>query len=281
MDFGLKVTRISSQVGNYVVDLSFIHVRNVLGYNIYRSENQSEDPADWTKINSKIIQVNYYQDRGFTGDPVQNDKVAWFYKVVPVKMCGTEIRLSDSKTETFTEPIFGVQKWVAPTIRSRTNMLLDPSRFSSAEAVHFLVRKWAGQYCSCINIRTRSVDANCAKCAGTGYAGAYELIENVYCRIRSTTKKLVGDSGGIMVDDRSTGIIATYPRITEGDVVIRLHNERFRLRNVKQRKTQGYITAQTFTLEKIQLYDMVYRVPAPPIVDPTQRQGHRINNVLS
>lgn len=75
MDFGLKVLRINTQAGTYVTDLEWIHTLNISGYHIYRSENQSEDPSDWVKINSKIIQVNYYQDRGFTGDPVQNDKV--------------------------------------------------------------------------------------------------------------------------------------------------------------------------------------------------------------
>lgn len=281
MDFSLKVLRINTQAGAYVVDLDWIHTLNILGYNIYRSENQSEDPSDWYKINSKVIQVNYYQDRGFTGDPVQNDKAVWFYKVIPVRLNGQELALSESKTETFTEPVYGVQRWVAPTIRSRTNMMLDPSRFSSAEAVHFLVRKWAGQYCDCIDVRTRRVDANCAQCAGTGYKGAYELIENVYCRVRSCTRKLVGESGGITIQDLTTGVVATYPRLTEGDVLIRLHNERLRIRNVKQRKTQGYLTAQSFNLEKVQLFDMVYRVPSPPIVAPTQRQGHRLNNVLS
>jgi hypothetical protein len=40
MDFGLKIIRINTQAGAYVTDLEWINVLNVLGYNIYRSENQ-------------------------------------------------------------------------------------------------------------------------------------------------------------------------------------------------------------------------------------------------
>ena len=281
MDFKLKVDRIMAQSGNYVVDLSWIHVRSVQGYNIYRADNRTEDPNDWYKLNTRIIQVNYFQDRGIQGEAVANEKIAsWFYKVVPVLLSGVEYELSKSQSATFNIELYGTQAFVAPTIRSRTNMLLDPSRFSAAEVVHFLVRKWAGIYCECIDTRTRKVDANCASCQGTGYQGGYELIENVYCRVRSNPRKLVGGSGGITIDERTTGIISAYPRLTDGDVIIRQHNARFRLRDVKQRRIQGYITAQSFTLETAQLYDMVYRVAAPPIVEPTQRQGQENHNVL-
>ena len=188
--------------------------------------------------------------------------------------------MSKSESATFAEPLFGIQAFVAPTIRSRTNMQLDPTRFSAAEVVHFMVRKWAGEYCECINVRTRKVDANCASCYGSGYSGGFDLIENVYTRVRSNPKKLVGASNGTTMDENTTGVISTYPRLTEGDFIVRQHNERFRIRNVKQRKIQGYVTAQSFSLEKMQLYDMAYRIPAPPILEPTQRTGHRHNNVL-
>jgi len=280
MDFKLIVSRPTTQAGNYLVDLAWMHVRNVQGYNIYRAEERSDDPNDWYKINSKIIQVNYFQDRGFTGEAVANQKVQWFYKVIPVLQNGDEYPLSKSLSETFETPLHGIQQFVAPTIRSRTNMQLDPTRFSAAEVVHFLVRKWAGEYCDCIDVRTRKVDANCPSCLGHGYKGGFELIENVYCRVRSNPKKLVGNSNGITIDEPTTGIISTYPRLTEGDILVRQHNERFRVRNVKQRKIQGYITAQSFNLEKMQLYDMAYRFSTPPIVEPTRRQGHRHNNIL-
>jgi len=280
MDFQLKVDRILTQAGNYVVDLAWMHVRSIQGYNIYRAENQTEDPNDWYKINTQTIHVNYYQDRGILGEAVANGKVSWFYKVVPVLLSGEEYALSKSQSATFDTPLYGMQAFVAPTIRSRTNIQLDPTRFSAAEVVHFLVRKWAGVYCQCIDVRTRKLDANCAKCFGVGYTGGYQLIENVYCRIRSNPKKLIGSSGGITVAEQTTGIISTYPRLTDADILIRQHNERFRLRDVKQRKIQDYITAQSFSLEKMQLYDMAYRVPATVIVAPTQRQGHRHNNVL-
>lgn len=283
MDFGLVVERTLTQSGNYVVDLSWIHVRSVLGYNIYRAENRSDDPSDWYKINNQILEVNYYQDKGYTGDPVNNGKVEWFYKVIPVLQNNEEYDLSKSRSETFSDPLYGIQRFVAPTIRARTNLLLDPTSFSAAEAVHFLVRKWAGEYCSCIDVRTRKVDANCPKCFGYGYSGGVALIENVYCRIRSNQRRLLGNSGGVTIEENTTGIISSYPRLTDGDILIRIHNERFRLRNVKQRKIQGYITAQTFNLERMQLFDMGYRISCPPIVPPTDRRGtgSGYNNVLS
>jgi len=283
MDFGLKVNRVLSQAGNFVTDLAWIHVRGVQGYNIYRAEENSDDPNDWYKVNTKILRVNYFQDRGMTGDPVNNDRITWFYKVVPVLQDGSEWKLSQSKSETFDVPLAGMQRFIAPTIRSRTHMMLDPARFSAAEVVHFLVRMWAGIYCDCIDTRSRKVDANCSKCFGTGYAGGYELIENVYCRIKSAPTSLAGDSGGITLKERTTGTIATYPRLTEADIVIRKHNVRYRIRDPKERAIQGYVTAQAFTLDKMQLYDMAYRVPAPPIVEPTQRtnRGAGVSNVLS
>lgn len=283
MDFGLKVNRALSQAGNYTVDIQWIHVREVQGYNVYRAEANSDDPSDWYKLNTKVLHVNYYQDRGFTGDPVANDRVAWFYKVIPVLQDGSEWLLSKSKSETFTKTLQGIQRFVAPTIRARTHMMLDPTRFSSAECLHFLVRKWAGKYCTCVDVRSRKVDANCFLCYGTGYDGGFELIENVYCRVRSTPQTLQGDSGGITIKETTTGTIAAYPILTEADIIIREHNIRYRVRDVKGRATQGYVTAQAFTLDKMQLYDMAYRIPAPPIVQPTQRlnRGAGVSNVLA
>jgi len=282
MDFQLKVSRINTQAGNFVTDLSFAHVRGVQGYNIYRAEENSDDPSDWYRVNTKILRVNYFQDRGMTGDPINNERITWFYKVVPVLQDGSEWKLSQSKSETFTSPLNGMQRFIAPTIRARTHMMLDPARFSAAEVVHFLVRMWAGIYCDCIDVRSRKVDANCAKCFSTGFAGGYELIENVYCRIKSSPMSLAGDSGGITVKEKTSGTIATYPHLTDADIIIRLHNQRYRVRDVKARAIQGYVTAQAFNLDVMQLYDAGYRVPAPPIVDPTQRfnRGAGVSNVL-
>ena len=283
MDFGLKVNRSNSQSGNFVVDLQWTHTREVLGYSVYRAQNNSDDPNDWTKLNTKPISVNYYQDLGFTGDPVANGRIAWFYKVVPILQDGSEYLLSKSKSETFTKTLQGIQRFIAPTIRARTHMMLDPTRFSSAECVHFLVRKWSGKYCTCVDVRSRKVDANCPDCYGSGYSGGFELIENVYCRVRSTPQTLQGDSGGITIKENTTGTIAAYPLLTEADIIIRQHNVRYRVRDIKARATQGYITAQAFNLEKMQLYDMAYRVPAPPIVEATHRlnRGAGVSNVIS
>jgi hypothetical protein len=282
MDFGLKVSRILSQAGNFVVDLVWTHVRGVQGYNIYRAESNSDDPNDWYKINVKIIQVNYFQDRGLTGDPIANNRIAWFYKVIPILQDSSEWKLSQSSSATFDSPLFGMQKFVAQTIRSRTHIMLDPSRFSAAEPVHFLVRMWAGIYCACVDVRARKVNANCKECYGTGYSGGYQLIEDVYCRVKSSPMRLNGDSGGITVSEGTTGTIATYPLLTDADIIIRRHNMRYRVRDVKQRAIQGYITAQSFTLEKMQLYDAAYNVPVPPIVEPSQRfnRGSGVSNVL-
>jgi hypothetical protein len=280
VDFSLIVEREVTMAGNYAVNLSWRHVLDQRGYNIYRAESRTEDPNQWYKINNKIIQVNYYQDRGFTGDPVGNDRIAWFYKVIPVDLSGSELALSRSLSETFAVPLHGMQQWVAPTIRARTAIMLDPSRFSAAEVVHFLVRKWAGEYCSCLDVRTRKVNANCSQCFGTGYSGGFELIEDVYCRVRSNAKKVMGSSGGITVEERTTGIISAYPFLTEGDIIIRKNNERFRIRNPKKRQIQQYTTAQSFELEKMQLYDMAYRFPAPSIVAPTRRVGQENHNVI-
>jgi hypothetical protein len=128
MDFGLKVNRILSQAGNFVTDLAWIHVRNVQGYNIYRAEENSDDLNDWYKVNTKILRVNYFQDRGMTGDPVNNNRITWFYKVIPVLQDGSEWKMSQSKSETFAIPLAGMQRFIAPTIRSRTHMMLDPAR---------------------------------------------------------------------------------------------------------------------------------------------------------
>lgn len=266
MDFGLTVTRNSTTAGNYSADLRWIPSIGVLGYNIYRSESQSDDPADWYKLNTKVVQVNYFQDRGFVGGtPTNNDRVIWFYKVCPILSNNTEYALSQSKSETFNVELNGLLKFVLPTIKHRTDMMLDPSRFSAAETVHFLCRKWAGEYCDCIDIRTRKVNANCPKCYGCGFSGGFELIENIYCRIRSTAKKLNGGSGGITVEETTTGTVSTYPLLSDNDIVVREHNQRYYLRSVKARQSQGFITAQTFNLEKIQVYDMAYRIPTPPI----------------
>ena len=281
MDFGLKVNRLSTQAGNYTTDLAWVHVRNTLGYNIYRSEKQSDDPADWYKINTKVIQVNYFQDRGFiAGTPTQNDRSQWFYKVIPVLQDNSEYPLSQSKTETFSKILSGIQRFVAPTIRMRTDMMLDPSRFSAAETVHFLCRKWSGHYCDCIDIRTRKVDSNCPKCFGTGFEGGFELIENIYCRIKSSPQRLQGNSGGITVQETTSGTITTYPLISDSDIIVREHNARYFLREVKARQIQGYITAQAFNLEKVQLYDMAYRIPTPPIVSNPTRQVSLMTNAL-
>lgn len=279
-DFNLRVSRILTRAGSHVTDMVWTHVINQLGYNIYRAESDSDDPADWYKINNKLIQVNYFQDRGFTGDATDNGRIQWYYKVIPVDLENNEYALSQSKSETFEVPLNGIQRFVAPVIRSRTNILLDPTAFSAAEVVHFLVRKWAGSYCSCIDVRTRKVDASCGSCMGTGYSGGYALIENVYCHIRSATKSLLENSGGITIDENLTGIISTYPILVDGDILVRLGNERFRVRNVKRRQIQNYTTAQSFQLEPVQLFDMAYRFPAPPIVRPTNRQGMENPNVI-
>jgi len=281
MDFGLKVHRNSSSAGNYCADLQWKHVHSVMGYSIYRSEKQSDDPADWYKINTKIIQVNYFQDRGFiAGTPTNNDRSQWFYKVIPVLQNNTEYSLSQSKSETFNHELSGIQRFVAPLIKMRTDIMLDPSRFSAAETVHFLCRKWSGKYCECIDIRTRKVDANCPKCYGTGFESGFELIENVYCRIKSSPQKLLGGSGGVTIQETTSGTVSTYPLLSDSDIIIREHNARYFLRDVKARQIQGYVTAQSFTLEKAQLFDMVYRIPTPPLVSHPTRQTSLMKNVL-
>jgi len=271
-DFNLQVNRILSQSGNFVADLSWTHVRNIKGYNIYRAESPSDDPNDWRKINNKIIQVNYFQDRGFNGKPVATGKSTWYYKVIPVNLSDNEFKLSNSVSETFDVPLSGIMQYAAPTIRMRTHMMLNPAGISAADITHFLVRKWAGEYCDCMNVRTRTIDANCSVCMGTGYKGGYELIENIYCRVRSTSKQLLRTSEGVYVNEKPTATIGTYPRLTDGDILVRRHNKRYRIGNVKSRESQGYLTAQTFELTRMQLYDMGYRIPAPPLKPPTQRR---------
>ena len=285
VDFGLIVRRINTQAGNYVADLQWRHVNNVYGYNLYRSTNRSDDPNDWFKINSQILQVNYFQDRGWAGGkPVANGFAHWFYKVIPVAL-GTlaELELSKSLSSTFEEPTSGILKWGLQTIRMRTNMMLDPMGFSAAEPVHFLVRKWAGAYCACLDPRTRKIDANCQKCFGTAYKGGYELIENVHCRVRSAPRSIVAGDGGLTAVQTPTATIASYPLVSDGDILIRSHNERFRIRVPKARKSQDYLTAQTFNLEKMQLSDMGYRISAPRIVPAVNRVegGNVIGGVLA
>ena len=284
VDFKLNAVRIPTQAGSYVVDLYWTHVRNMKGYNVYRAESRSDDPNDWYQINNKLIQVNYYQDRGFAGGiPVKQGRIAWWYKIIPVNLSDEEFPLSRSVSATEEIPLNGKQRWIAPTIRMRTNLLLDPDSFSSAELVHFFVRKWAGEYCSCIDVRTRKVNGNCAFCFGTGYAGGFELIENVYCRVRSAPKRTVADSPGITVAHDRTGIVGTYPSLTGGDFIVRMHNERYFIRDPKPRETQHFITAHAFTLERMQLYDMAYRIPAPPIIQPVARVsgGNVLGGVLA
>jgi hypothetical protein len=285
VDFGLVVTRITTQAGNYVVDLSWRHVKNMYGYRIYRAESPSDDPNDWFCIHSKILQVNYFQDRGWAaGRPVANGRVSWYYKVIPVALGTlTELALSRSLSVTFEEPTSGILKFGLQAIRMRTNMMLDPMGFSAAEPCHFLVRKWAGEYCSCLDERTRAIDANCYQCYGIGYKGGYELIENIYCRIRSASRSVVSDEGGLTVTQSPTATVASYPLVSDGDILIRAHNERFRIRVPKARKSQNYLTAQTFTLEKMQLSDMGYRIAVPRVVPPVNRVegGNVIGGVLA
>lgn len=276
VDFGLKVIRSLTSTGSYVCDLDWTHVQNILGYNVYRAESPSDDPNDWYKINDKLIQVNYYQDRGTSGPggkPIANDKANWYYKIIPVSQSGNEFELSNSVSQTFDIPLSGIMQYAAPTIRMRTHMMLNPAGISAAETCHFLVRKWAGEYCSCMNIRTRTIDSNCNLCKGTGYKGGYELVENIYCRVRPTSKQLLGASEGMYVNESPTALIATYPRLTDGDVIVRRHNKRFRVRNVTAQETQGYLTAQTFELERMQLWDSAYKISCPDITAPTQRQS--------
>jgi chromosome condensin MukBEF MukE localization factor len=106
-----------------------------------------------------------------------------------------------------------------------------------------------------------------------GYKGGYELVENVYCRIRSVNKELLGASEGVYLNETPTASIGTYPILTDGDMLVAKHNKRYRIRSVKSRESQGFITAQTFNIELMQLTDMCYLIPAPALKMPTQRQG--------
>jgi hypothetical protein len=271
-DFGLVVTRTLTQSGSYIVYLNWTHISGQYGYNIYRAESISDSPNDWYKVNSSVIQINSFEDRGFAGGiPVGNERIAWYYKVVPVSQAQVQLPLSKSTAVTFSEPLSGIQAYILPTIRMRTNMMLDPKGFSSAEPVHFFVRKWAGEYCSCVNVRTGEHDSACPKCYGSMYIGGYSLIENVFTRIRSAKKQLLAEAPGITISQNPTFATGVYPRIADGDILVRAHNVRYRIRNPKLRQSQGYATAQSGELEAMQLFDMGYRLSAPPIVQPVER----------
>lgn len=228
------------------------------GYNVYRSLSPATIPG-MERI-ATMVEVPLFRD---TTIEVRNLADYW-YVVTEVMGDGTETPLSDPVNiisffwkNDIRRPTISMPRIYLEYV-SRKYIILE----NDGERVDYLIRKIAGQRCSCFNPNyEQSSQATCLECFGVGYVGGYERIPDVLMRILPHTENRKITPWGISVETNPPGWLADWPVFRNGDVVVRREGSRYTVGNLSVLMHSGILTEQNMDLQLIDFNHPVYRFP--------------------
>ncbi|MBU2483210.1 MAG: hypothetical protein KJ760_19170 [Proteobacteria bacterium] len=254
---------------NFEVDL--------LGYNVYRDQAAAGLFED--KLNSELLGVDFFRDT----TALTRHAVEYYYTVTAVNFDGEE---SDKQFPV----IFDLRAkrpmgyWLQAIIR-RHNLLLN----FDAERCDILIRRKVGERCSCYDSVKGQSQQRCELCYGTSYLGGYIAIYDVLFRILSPQESLNLTQFGYSMESSLSAWLSTFPRLNNGDVILRRNNKRYEVNLVIPSITQGQLTRQVFTLKELDPSFAVYKYPVKEyavtlnwekIVSITALNWQRVFNVV-
>lgn len=134
----------------------------------------------------------------------------------------------------------------------------------SGRQVWIFPKKRSGQRCSvCFDkITQRKLQSSCAVCFGTGWVGGYHAPVEAYATIVSPDETTAHTNFGTVEIENTTMLLANYPDVGEGDLVLEAENIRWRIgeRITKVRKGRAVVRQQV-PLHRIPKSDIEYAVP--------------------
>lgn len=213
----------------------------VIGYNIYRSLSSNPDEAE--KLNDMLILTNQYRDT----TAIQRINSSWFYTVTAVDSLNNESPKAPMVTFRMQsqEPMF----WKLNEMVRRHNIMLR----LHGEDVYYWVRKTTGPRCSCYDeSHGQQLDPFCTSCWGTGYQDGFIGLGWTRMIIDPPRVMLKLAPTGFIMDSRSTVWAATYPKMKNGDLIVRKSNQRYELDSFQEYPWGGQTTAQICSLNEIE-----------------------------
>jgi|GEM_PF-5294376 len=227
---------------------------DILGYNVYR--DQAFTGAFTEKLNDVLIGVDFYRD-------ILADKllgVEWWYSVTAVNFVGEE---SDKSIPmSFNMVTSKRMKYFLQEFIRRHNIMLN----WDGEDVDFLIRRKAGERCSCYDEISGQSSANCDLCYGTSYLGGYIHISEATLRVLwpQETIRLINE--GYSLEAGPSAWVSTYPLLNSGDIAIRRNNRRYEIANALPQQTQGMLTRQVFNIKELDPSFFIYSFPVTSVV---------------
>lgn len=255
-----------SELDIYWIPATPLLTGTLLGFDIYRARSsQPVSSSDWVKLNTSLIVTTSYRNTGVDRSYYN----FWWYRVVEVYEDDHHVQFTrevdrpvslDSHLNGYGSDsnCLSVQQ-IAREWRRRKYIILN----RNAELVSILFRRVAGQRCSCFNREYESPDraADCPTCYSTGWAGGYEVLRDVLCRITPVKEQLQLEAPGLVLHTDPQAWLCDFPLVRDGDIVVRRNNWRYEIKDVNLLQTQGILTEQTFTVSKLDLTHPVQAFP--------------------
>jgi len=220
---------------------------DVIGYNIYRS--QAPELTSMVKLNTTPIAVTAYIDTTAT----QRINAVYYYTVTAVNSSAQESLKADAVT--FVTLAIGRMGRILNEFIRRHYLAMNRIGGSGiAESVYYYVKKTAGPKCPIcwVSEHGQAMDPFCTTCWGTGYEGGFVGLGWVKVIIDPPALILKLMDQGWIVDGRSSLFVSTYPRLKNGDLIVRKNNRRFELDDAKEYPWQNQVTAQLSKLVEIE-----------------------------
>jgi hypothetical protein len=142
------------------------------------------------------------------------------------------------------------QKAILSEIVRRDDLLLR----RGGEFVNVFIRKTVGPKCTtCYSpARNQPTNPNCPMCLGTTYIGGYDKYANVLLKIKPITTKLELMEMGLKVSSSPQAWFGTYPIVSDGDIVVRIfNNKRYEIQSKEEIISRGILVRQQFTINEI------------------------------
>ena len=104
--------------------------------------------------------------------------------------------------------------------------------------------------------------ASCTSCYGTGFAGGFYAPIEVYGQIPTATVATATQQLGKVASQDSMLLLANYPLLTEGDVVIEAENVRWRVgQSINVIEKQRAVVRQQAPIKRIDANEVEFSLP--------------------
>jgi len=214
---------------------------NVVGFNIYRTNEYSVEQKNYEKLNQEPIIVNFFRDSNLFVRPWNN----LFYVVLAVKFDGEESPFSKATPTSYAPTATGWDgrmAYILQEVIRRDQLMVE----ANGEVGTIFILKRFGKRCSCYNpYKATSETSRCPDCYGTSYEGGFSKVAETMFRVRSEQETIRPDRYGLVI--QYTPIIwvpGPLPPLHRGDLFLRNNNTMFHVEQVRHRQTAGVITIQ-------------------------------------